>query len=156
MKTTTTTIIDAPAATVFLWLEDNDRLQQWVPNLIEDEVLVETPEKVGSRFRQVFVENDRKMEMIGEITAYVENERMRVDITGDMFDLDVDYFLTQLADHQTELTQDTQIRFKGIMKWLTPIFSLMSKFSSKDPQGDAHAKLKAMAEAEYQQGQKVV
>ncbi len=150
MKTTKTTLIDAPAAIIFLWLEDNERLQQWVPNLVEDEALVETSEKVGSRFRQVFLENGKRMEMTGEITAYVENERMRVNMTGSMFNLDVDYILKELSDSQTELTQNSQIWFKGFLKLLAPIMTLMSKLSSKDPQAEAHAKLKAMAEAEFQ------
>jgi len=149
MKTTKTTLIDAPAAIVFLWLEDNGRLKQWVPNLVEDEVLVETTEKVGSQFRQVFLENGKRMEMVGEITAYVENERMRVNMTGDMFALDVDYILKGLSNNKTELTQNSKIRLKGFLKILAPIMSLMSKLSSKDPQAEAHAKLKAMAEAEY-------
>lgn len=54
MKTSKTTLIDAPAEAVFLWLEDADRLKQWVPNIVEDESLTETPEKIGSKFRQVF------------------------------------------------------------------------------------------------------
>ncbi len=152
MKTSKTTLIDAPAATVFLWLEDNDRLRQWVPNLIEDEPLVETPEKVGSKFRQVFLENGRRMEMVGEITEFVENERLRVDITGKMFDLDADYVLVALSETRTELTQNTEIKFKGMMMLFAPIMVLMSKLSSNDPQADAHEKLKAMAEAEFQAG----
>lgn len=150
MKTSKTTIIDAPAATVFLWLEDNDRLKKWVPNIVEDEPLVETPEKVGSKFRQVFLENGRRMEMIGEITEFVENERLRVYITGKMFDLDVDYILAPLSETQTELTQDSEIKFKGFMMLFAPIMFLMSKFSSNDPQAEAHETLKSMAEAEYQ------
>lgn len=150
MKTSKTTVIDAPAATVFLWLEDDDRLKKWVPNIIEDEPLIETPEKVGSKFRQVFLENGRRMEMIGEITEFAENERLRVYITGKMFDLDVDYILKPLSDTQTELTQDSEIKFKGFMMLFAPVMFLMSKFSSNDPQAAAHEKLKEMAEAEYQ------
>ena len=150
MKTSKTTLIDAPAATVFLWLEDDDRLKKWVPNIVEDEPLLETPEKVGSKFRQVFLENGREMEMIGEITEFSENERLRVYITGKMFDLDVDYILKPLSDTQTELTQDSDIKFKGMMVLFAPIMFLMSKFSSNDPQAEAHEKLKAMAEDEYQ------
>lgn len=150
MKTTKTTLIDAPAAIVFLWLEDNERLMKWVPNLIEDEPLIETPEKIGSRFRQVFLEKERRMEMTGEITGYVENERMRVMMSGGMFNLDVDYILKELSDTQTEVTQSSEIKFKGFFKIMAPIMVLASKISSKDPQAEAHAKLKAMAEAEYQ------
>ena len=145
-----TTIIDAPAEIVFLWLEDSDRLKQWVPNLVQDESIVETPQKIGSKFRQVFVEKGRTMEMTGEITEYVENGLLRVIMTGDMFGLDVGYRLKSLSDAQTEVTQDTQIKFKGFSKFVAPIFMLLSKLSSKNPQAQAHAKLKEMAEQEYQ------
>jgi len=150
MKTSMTTIIDAPAAIVFLYLEDNERIKKWVPNLIEDEAITETPDKVGSRFRQVFLEGGKEMEMTGVITEYTENERIRIDMTGKMFDLDVDYILKALSATQTEVTQDTEIKMKGFMKIMTPIMLLISKLSSKNPQADAHAKLKELAEAEFQ------
>lgn len=152
MKTSKTTIIDAPAKIVFPWLEDNERICQWVPNIVEDEALTETPEKVGSKFRQVFLERGKHMEMTGEITAYKENERMRVYMSGDMFELDVDYVLKALSPEQTEVTQDTIIKFKGLLKLFAPVMSLMSKFSKTDPQAEAHAKLKELAEAEFQAG----
>lgn len=148
-----TTLIDAPAAIVFLWIHENERLMQWVPNLIEDEPVLDTPEKVGSRFRQVFLENGKRMEMTGEITAYVENERLRAMMSGDMFNLDVDYSLKALSDTQTEVTQDTEIKFKGFLKLFAPLMLLMSKLSSKDPQADAHARLKDMAETDYRNSQ---
>lgn len=150
MKTSKTTIINAPANIVFLWLEDNERLKQWVPNLIEDEPLIETPEKTGSTFRQVFLERGKHMEMTGEITDYAENERMRVFMTGDMFNLDVDYILKSLSPAQTEVVQDTEIKMKGAAKLFTPLMLIMSKLSKSDPQAEAHNKLKEMAEAEYQ------
>lgn len=152
MQTTTITQISAPASTVFLWLEDKSRLMQWVPNLTEDEPITETPDKIGSRFRQVFVENGREMVMIGEITAYAENKHMCVDIEGNMFTLDLEYIFKALSDTKTELTQHTKIKFKGAAKLMTPLMFLMSKFSKKDPQAEAHSALKAMAEAEFQAG----
>ena len=145
-----TTIVDAPVEIVFLYLEDSDRLKRWVPNLVEDESIVETPEKTGSKFRQVFLERGKTMEMTGEITDYVENELERVIMAGDMFGLDVGYRLKFLSEAQTEVTQETQIKFKGFMEFVAPIFLMLCKISSKDPQAEAHAKLKEMAEEEYQ------
>jgi|GEM_PF-1727470 len=153
MKTSKTTIIDAPAKIVFLWLEDKDRLRQWIPSLVEDEPLVETPEKIGSKFRQVYLENGKEMEMTGEITAYVQDECLRAYITGKMFDLDVDYILKSTSDTQTELTQDSEIKLKGFFKVMWPLMALMSKLSKKDPQAEAHARLKEMAEAEFKAGE---
>lgn len=149
MKTSKTTLIEAPANIVFPWLEDDERLAQWIPNLIEDTTLTETPEKTGSTFRQVFLERGKKMEMTGEITAYTENERMRVFMTGDMFNLDVDYILMALSPTRTEVTQDTEIKMKGAAKLFTPLMWLMSKLSKNDPQAEAHNKLKVLAEEEY-------
>jgi len=89
------------------------------------------------------------MEMVGEITAYVPNERMRVMMTGELFHLDVDYNLLAVSDVQTEVTQDTVIAFKGALKLMAPLMWLASKLTSKDPQAEAHAVLKEVAEAEF-------
>ncbi len=150
MKSTTVTVIDAPTKNVFVWLEDTDKMKQWLPNLVEDVPLTETEDKIGSRFRQVYHERGKDMEMIGEVTAYTLNERMRAYITADMFDLDVDYHLNATAPAQTELTQYTEIKFKGFVRFIAPVFGLLSKFSSKDPTAEAHAVLKELCEAEYQ------
>lgn len=152
MKTVSNTRINAPAETVFLWLVDTDRLQQWLPNIIEDEALIETPNKVGSKFRQVYLERDKKMEMFGEITEYVANERLRVDITGEMFDLDVEYILAAPAHEITDLTQKTIIKFKGAMKFIAPVFGFFAKFSSNNPQDESHQKLKKLVEHEHKAG----
>ena len=152
MKANSKLTINVPAKTVFLWLEDADRLRQWVPNIIEDEVLIDTPDKVGSKFRQVYLENGKKMEMIGEIKEYTQDKSMRVDILGDMFDLDVAYTVTETGHAQSELTQNTHIKFKGILKLFGPIFGLLAMFKSKSPQDESLAKLKVMAEAEHNKG----
>ena len=149
MKTTTITVIDAPAAHVFPWLEDTDRMKQWLPNLVEDVPLTEQATGLGARFRQVYHERGKDMEMTGEVTAYSENERMRAYITADMFDLDVDYHLKALSEVQTELTQYTEIKFKGFIKIMKPLMVLMSKFSKKDPTAEAHGVMKELIEADY-------
>ena len=71
-------------------------------------------------------------------------------MSGDMFNLDVDYILTAASPTQTEVRQDSAIKMKGFLRLLTPLFGLMSKLSKTDPQDQAHAKLKELAEAEYQ------
>ena len=149
MKTTTITVIDAPATHVFPWLEDTDKMKQWLPNLVEDIPLTEQTTGLGARFRQVYHERGKDMEMTGEVTAYAENERMRAYITADMFDLDVDYHLKALNVTQTELTQYTEIKFKGFIRVMKPLMVLMSKLSKKDHTAEAHAVLKDLVEAEY-------
>ena len=88
--------------------------------------------------------------MTGEITEYIEGKLLRANITGDMFGMDVSYRLNSLSDMQTEMTQQTQIKFNGFMKFIAPIFLFLAKLSSNNPQAKAHATLKEMAQREYQ------
>lgn len=57
MKTSCSIDIDAPPEHVFRWIDEADRVMQWVPNLVENEDLEVTENKIGSTFRQVYLEN---------------------------------------------------------------------------------------------------
>ena len=90
MKNSTTIDIGAPPDRVFYWLDDAQRVMQWLPNIVENEDLEVTENRVGSTLRQVYLENGRRMEMHGVVTGYEPNRRLACDITGDVFDLSVD------------------------------------------------------------------
>ena len=74
MKNSYSLEIEATPERVFRLLNNPDLAMKWVPNLVEDEVIVETPDNIGTTFRQVFVERGTTMEMTGEITEYKDNE----------------------------------------------------------------------------------
>lgn len=48
----------------------NDHVAEWSIIVVEDEVLEETPDFVGSSFRTVTEENGRRMEFQGTVTHY--------------------------------------------------------------------------------------
>lgn len=143
MNTTFTTSIDAPPAKVFKWIYDKDLNLQWLPNLIEAEVLQACPGGVGSTFRQVYLENGRRMEMTGTVTAYEQDRYLACAISSSAFDLNVDYRLEDRSG-RTHLTQNSDIRFKGFaMKLFGALLKpLMRKMTVKN-YADAFAKLKA-------------
>jgi len=145
MQTTYSIVIDAEPSQVFYWLDDPERLKQWVPNLIENENLKVTEDKVGSTFRQVYDEHGRHMEMHGVVSAYETNRRLACEIEGDSFDLSLGYRLDDLGK-QTRLTQDCTIRFKGSFKIIAFLMGPFIKKSSKKQLEGCFAKLKALAE----------
>jgi uncharacterized protein YndB with AHSA1/START domain len=147
MKNCYTIEIDAAPEAVFRFLDNPDNGMKWLPNITENENLEETDEKVGSRFRQVYVENGRRMEMFGTITEYEQDRRMAMEITGDLFDLDVDYRLEDL-DGRTKVIQNSEVHFKGMMKIMGFFMGLFSKLSSKKREDPSFAKLKELIEAE--------
>ena len=87
--TTISVDIQASPEQVFRWIDDPACSRQWILNLVEDEIIEETPSKVGSTWRQVYEENGRRMEMV----VYEPNKRLSCVIRGQMFDLDEDYQL---------------------------------------------------------------
>ena len=147
MKNTYSLEIDAAPEQVFLWLDDNERLLEWLPNIVENENLEVTDNKVGSTFRQVYVENGRRMEMHGKVTAHEPNRRIRCEITGDSFDLDVDYLLEDLGG-RTRLTQYSEVHMKGFFKIVGFLMGPFMKKASSNQADGSFNKLKQLVEAE--------
>lgn len=139
--------IDAPPHQVFRWLEDPQRSQRWVPNLVEHEELQTTPERVGSTFRQVYEERGNRSEFQGEITDFERDERMTIELDGPMFGLLIEYELEDLGG-QTRLTQHTNIRFRGMMRIAGLLFAPMAKFASKGHFDRSFHRLKELVESE--------
>ncbi len=145
MKNNYSIEIEAPPERVFYWLDDAERVMKWVPNIVENEDLVVTEEKIGSTFRQVYLENGRRMEMHGEVTGYEANRRLTTEISGDVFDLLVDYHLEDLGG-RTRLTQDSEVRFKGFFKIIGPIMTPFVRKASLKQLEESFATLKTLSE----------
>ena len=147
MKNSYSIDIEVPPERVFYWLDDADRVMKWVPNVVENEDLEVTENRIGSTFRQVYLENGRRMEMQGVVTAYEPNRRLMCELTGDAFDLSVDYRLEDLAG-RTRLTQDSEVRFKGILRIVGPLMMLFAKKSGMKQLEDSFAELKRLSETD--------
>src|SRR5690606_9716786 len=134
--------IDAPPAKVFKWIYDSEHNLQWLPNLVEVEVLDAKPGGVGSMFRQVYLENGRRMEMTGTVVAYEHDRHLACDIQGSAFDLHVDYRLEDLGG-RTRLTQQSTVRFKNVaMKIMGLVLKPMMRKMSARQNAAAFSKLK--------------
>ena len=78
------------------------------------------------------------MEMIGTTTAFEANRRLAAEVSGDAFDLMVDYELEDLDD-RTRVRQDSEVRFKGFLRFAGPIMF----FSPRSQQGSTSRRLSA-------------
>ena len=137
--------VEAPPETVFEWLGDPERFMQWAKGVVENEPLEETPDKVGSTFRQVYEERGRKMEFQGRVTAWEDNRRLGIAMTSSCFDLDVDYTL-EPTPQGTRLTQDSEVTFKGFMRFVAPLMAPFMKKSGEKCIREDFGRLKALAE----------
>jgi uncharacterized protein YndB with AHSA1/START domain len=147
MKNTYSLEIDAPPERVFSWIYDGDRLLQWLPNLVENEVLTAERNGIGSRFRQVYVENGRRMEMVGEVTGYEQGRFLACDIHGRPFDLKVAYRLEDLGG-RTRLTQDSEVILKNLpMKIVMALLAPVIGKATHKTAGSSFTKLRQLVES---------
>ena len=146
MKGTYTIDIERPREDVFAFLDDEKNLPKMVPNLVDQGLIHETPEKVGTTFWHVYEENGRRMRMTGVVTEHRPPERMAVKLDGAFFGLEVAYELEELGPTSTRLTQLSDARFKHVFKLMGVLFGRKMEREGKQAQVETFARMKAMIE----------
>ena len=146
MKGTYSIDIERPREQVFAFLDDDENLPKMVPNLVDQGVIEETPEKVGTTFWHVYEEKGRRMKMTGVVTEHRPPERMAVKLDGAFFGLKVTYELEALGPTSTRLTQHSEARFKHVFKLMGLIFGAKMEREGKQAQVECFATMKALIE----------
>jgi hypothetical protein len=62
--------INSLPETVFSWVEKPEKAMKWMTSVARGEILHETPEKIGTTFREVVEENGSGVELQGVVTDY--------------------------------------------------------------------------------------
>ena len=68
--------INKPPDKVFYWVEEPERAKQWMTNVVHYEIIKETPNKLGTTFKETIEENGQQLEMLGEITKFIRNTKI--------------------------------------------------------------------------------
>jgi uncharacterized protein YndB with AHSA1/START domain len=110
--------IRATPEEVFYWLDDPDRAKQWMTSVTRSEFIQETPNRVGTTFREYVEENGRGIEMRGVVTEFVQNQRFAVHLESDLNTVEVSFALAE-EEGVTQLTQNVDLRLKGMLKVLS-------------------------------------
>jgi carbon monoxide dehydrogenase subunit G len=118
MKISNKIEIKALPEKVFYWLEDPDRAMEWMTSVTKSEIIKETTDRVGTTFREYIEENGRGTEMHGVVTEFVSNERFAVHLEGDFISVKVNFVLEEKGC-MTQLTQNVELGFKGMLKVLS-------------------------------------
>ncbi len=142
--------IEAPPSVIFPWLDEFDLQVQWSDDLIADETLEETPNKIGSKYRQVYRIDGREIEFLGETTQYVQNRSLGGVLRTEGITLEVLYTLKSLGYARTELFHQYNVIYHGVFRIFGPLIDLFSKRSSENKLRNCFARLKTLAEQDYQ------
>lgn len=137
--------IQAPPERVFPYLEEGDKLTQWVGMMSKSESLTGDAPGVGHKFRDTYLmQGGKTMEAIGEIVGYEKDKFLKAEMICDGFDMVVEYHLRP-ENGQTRLDFHSESTYKGnwLVKLMAPLITMIAQRQLKKDL----AKLKSLVEA---------
>jgi hypothetical protein len=144
MQSELTVEIARPIAEVFDFATNH--VAEWSLTVVEDRVVEEQPDGVGTTFRVVTEEKGRRMEFDGVVTRHEPPVASSVVLRGAHFDIDVDYLFEDLGG-RTRLTQRSKVTGKGFIKVMFFLFGWLMKRAGCKAQENELANLKRIMEA---------
>jgi uncharacterized protein YndB with AHSA1/START domain len=111
MKISLSVEINSPPARVFGWLESPEKAVTWMTSVAKTEILHETPERIGTTFREVVEEDGNGVELQGVITDYKPERSISFHLESRVNVVDVEYFV-EAIQNGTRLTQTGNVRWK--------------------------------------------
>lgn len=114
MKLSYTMDINCTPEQVWYWLGTPERAMAWQANVSKTEILQETPNMIGTTFRETIEENGRSVEMCGVVTYYRENQSLAMHLSGKYNVVDVEWRIKERGE-RTRLTIYANIRFRSFV-----------------------------------------
>jgi uncharacterized membrane protein len=93
----------------------NDHVVEWSLTVVEDTVIDDTPDRVGTTFKCVTESRGKRLEFQGEVTRWERPHVSAINLVGDSFDIEAAYFFETTPDG-TRVTQKAVISPKGFLK----------------------------------------
>lgn len=103
--------IESTPEAVFNWIGSPEKAMQWMTSVTKTEMLHQTPEMVGSTFRETVAEGGKGIEMQGKVTGYQLNESISFHLESRVNQVDVKYKVEQ-TPNGARLTQDANVQWK--------------------------------------------
>jgi hypothetical protein len=120
MKITLVVDIFCKPEGVFPWIAEPDKAMRWQKGVKRGEILKETPEKVGTTFREEIAENGKSLVMYGEITDYIQDKLISFHLESKIHRVDVSYSIVG-NDNKSTFTIESTIHWKFPMNIISLI-----------------------------------
>lgn len=128
-----TTEFAATPETIWPFLEEPDKIKQWMVGVVDDRPTSEGPTRVGSTFEMDIKEGRKVATYQGEVTKYERHHLMGIRMTGGCgkqpMTMFADYRLTPVGGGRTRV--DYVCRCEAppglLMKLMMPLFKIMGR-----------------------------
>jgi hypothetical protein len=113
---------------VFPWIDDPGKAMLWQKGVKGEEIIKETPEKIGTTFKETMEEDGRILEMHGMITDYMHNELISFHLESKIHRVQVNYSIVGETERSI-VKIDSTIHWKFPMNIIS--FFIGSKIKGK-------------------------
>jgi hypothetical protein len=103
-----------------------DHIPEWSTIVVEDNLIEQTLDGVGTTFLTITEERGRRMEFQGVVTKYDPPFSQAVHLTGEFFDIDSEFQFVEIQG-QTKVTQISSVAGKGMFRAFFFLFGWMMK-----------------------------
>jgi carbon monoxide dehydrogenase subunit G len=145
MKIASSIDIQSSPEVVFGWLENPQKAMQWMTSVSNGEVLHETPERVGTTFREVVEDEGGSMEMHGMITGFEADKSIAFHLESRVNVVDVEYRVEK-TDKGTRLAYQANIKWKFPVNIISIFMGKKMRQSILDQLQDELSKLRELSE----------
>jgi len=123
-------IIRSTPHEVFQWLDQPEKTMQWMTSVSKGEIVHDTPERIGTTFRETVEEDGNGIEMQGVITGYIPDELISFHLESRVNVVDVAYRVKKVSS-------DMRISQIATVRWKFPVNIISLFIGQKIKQGIA-------------------
>lgn len=134
--------VNSPVDKTFAVFNDTTRMREWMPNFQKIENISGSANQTGSKWRIVFHDHGKEIEMTETVTAFENNKLFAFDIENDFIVSHNDIHFDESAN-QTQIT--VHAKYKGGNMFSRSLFVLMNS-SVKKMQAENFLMLKKIVE----------
>lgn len=147
MEISSAVTIKSTPGEVFGWLENPEKAMAWMTSVSGGEILHETPERVGTAFREVVEDESGSIEMRGTISGFEAEKMIAFHLESRVNIVDVEYRVEKTTD-------GARLEYHANVKWKFPVNIISIFMGNKMRQSitsqleDELNKLKELCESE--------
>jgi len=99
---------------IFPWINEPDKAMRWQKGVKGGEIIKETPERIGTTFKEEMEENGKSLIMYGEITDYIPNKSISFHLESKIHEVNVIYAVVGNNNIST-------VKVESTIKWRFPM-----------------------------------
>lgn len=147
MKISSAIDINSTPEVVFSWLKSPSKAMEWMKSVSKTEILHETPDMVGTSFREIVEDENGAIEMKGLITGYQPNKSISFHLDSKVNIVDVVYRLEEILQG-VRLLENSNVQWKFPMNIISIFLGNKMRQSILAQLQDEFKRLKELCEAE--------